>query len=78
MSQTEAHHAIEPLTTVEVSCSWCHAMNDIRVRDCSGCGHRATVPRSACDCAACTTPQPPATKSEYEKAIEWLEARTRR
>ena len=46
---------------VLVSCSWCHAMNDIHGRTnplCKDCGHRADVERTKCDCPKCSrTPE---------------------
>jgi hypothetical protein len=35
------------------SCSWCHELNDITDRACARCGHRADLPRLACDCRRC-------------------------
>lgn len=38
------------------TCSWCGVFNVVawgRNNWCGSCGHRADVPRSACDCAKC-------------------------
>lgn len=36
------------------SCSWCHEPNDLNVSTtCGTCGHRADLPRMACDCNHC-------------------------
>ncbi len=38
------------------SCSWCHVSNVVRwgrKNYCGSCGHRADLPRSACDCQSC-------------------------
>jgi hypothetical protein len=44
----------------DVMCSWCHGMNSRNGLDltpyCIFCGHRANMPRSACDCPKCWTP----------------------
>jgi hypothetical protein len=42
-------------TNVVRTCSWCHKANRIGRPPtyCAGCGHRADLPRAACDCAEC-------------------------
>lgn len=41
---------------IEVSCSWCHHMNDTRVEFCENCGHCAHQPRMNRYCRQCTNP----------------------
>jgi len=36
-----------------ISCSWCRTINTLDEKWCNGCGHRADVQRSLCDCARC-------------------------
>lgn len=39
---------------MNVSCSWCHEMNDTNVSVwCAMCGHDADAPRMACSCETC-------------------------
>jgi hypothetical protein len=38
------------------SCSWCHELNPLTARTCPSCGHRADLPRLACDCRRCRPP----------------------
>lgn len=39
---------------MEVSCSWCHQLNDpAKWRYCAVCGHQTAVPRSECNCPRC-------------------------
>lgn len=41
---------------MDVMCSWCHAINSTFETFCLFCGHRADLPRSACDCPKCWKP----------------------
>ena len=56
--------------TTERSCSWCHAFNPTTARWCAACGHRADVPRLACDCPPCRRTLP---ISGYRWAQQWRE-----
>jgi hypothetical protein len=47
------------------SCSWCHALNDVRAVTCRNCGHNAHVPRLHCTCEQCVSP--PFTRAEQEQ-----------
>ena len=37
----------------QMSCSWCHTLNDINEQYCSYCGHEATKARMDCQCRRC-------------------------
>lgn len=64
------------------SCSWCHTMNQTNAGPgaptCSECGHRADLPRSACDCARCRRFEPPSDAAgvlvTVGAAVEFTEA----
>lgn|GEM_PF-3345536 len=58
-----------PGPAIAQSCSWCHEINDISAGNalCKGCGHRADVSRSECDCDFC--------KGEREVRAAFMEGR---
>jgi hypothetical protein len=50
-----------------VTCSWCHAWNEISLDGdpwCAHCGHRADLPRAACDCPKCWKPDDDAARGD--------------
>ena len=46
----------------KVSCSWCHTSNPAGKKFCRACGHRAALPRLACDCPQCRPQVTPSTE----------------
>jgi len=47
---------------MEVSCSWCHQLNDpSKWRYCAVCGHQTAVPRMECNCPRCVPEELPGT-----------------
>lgn len=44
----------DQILRTEISCSWCHQMNDTRIEFCENCGHCAASPRRNCYCRQCT------------------------
>jgi hypothetical protein len=46
----------EDAMLTQQSCSWCHALNAVTDHACAACGHRADLPRMACDCRRCCPP----------------------